>query len=179
MGEVWKDITGYEGFYQVSDFGRVRSVDRNVTYKNGTVVFYNGQLIKPIKDKKGYYGVGLSKGGLWKRVKVHRLVAKEFIPNLNNLPQVNHKDENKSNNKVDNLEWCTNEYNRGYGSSKDRQKRAVLQFDTKGNFIMEYESTAKTVEYGFIQGNVARCARGECNTHYGYVWKYKEDCING
>lgn len=97
MGEIWRDIDGYEGKYQVSNWGRVRNVKRNI-------------IIKPYLNHKGYEKVSLSRGtkGNTDKHRVHRLVALAFIPNPNDLPQVNHKDGNKRNNSVSNLEWCTN-----------------------------------------------------------------------
>lgn len=111
--EVWKDISGYEGIFQVSTFGRVRSVTRWINNCNGKYL-KQGIIRRPIMDHKGYLQVGLSKDGIEKKRRVHRLVAETFIDNPNNYPQVNHKDENKTNNCVDNLEWCDNDYNCHY-----------------------------------------------------------------
>lgn len=107
MVEVWKDIEGYEGLYQVSNMGRVKSLIKGIILKQWT-------------DKDGYRQVGLLK----KTFKVHRLVAKAFIENPDDLPLVNHKDENKANNNITNLEWCTNEYNLSYGTA--RKKYQIL-----------------------------------------------------
>ena len=108
MNEEWRDIKGYEGLYQVSNLGRVRS-------------FYNnkGKILKGTPDKDGYLRVALYKNGP-KKYGIHQLVAKMFIPNPNNLPAINHKDENKQNNTTENLEWCTIAYNNSYG---DRLKK--------------------------------------------------------
>ena len=106
--EIWKDIPGYEGLYQVSNFGRVKSLRK--------------AIIMSIRiNKKGYSTIGLSKNGVFNRKSIHRLVAEAFLPNPDNLPQVNHKDEDKSNNRVDNLEWCSQLYNNIYGSRMERQ----------------------------------------------------------
>ena len=96
--EVWKDIKGYEGLYQVSNLGRIKSIRRNI-------------IMKVRKDKYGYYQLGLTKNKEQKTFKAHRLVAETFIPNHNNLPEINHKDEDKTNNRVENLEWCTSQEN--------------------------------------------------------------------
>ena len=111
MKEVWKDIQDYEGFYQVSNLGRIKSLGNSKTRKE--------KILKPIYHKQ-YYQITLSKNNIRIQYRVHRLVAEAFIPNPDNLPQVNHKDENKLNNYVDNLEWCDALYNNNY---KDKGKR--------------------------------------------------------
>ena len=113
--EIWKDIEGYEGLYQVSNFGRVRSLDRYVEYigtnqthkKMNMKQFKKGKILVPMLHKNGYLFIALPK----KQKSIHRLVAEAFIPNPNNLPQVNHKDCNKQNNNFKNLEWCNQSYN--------------------------------------------------------------------
>ena len=114
MEEIWKDIEGYEGLYQVSNFGNIRSLE---------TIAPSGKFVKQIirkqsKDKDGYCIIGLNKNKSQKTYKVHRLVAKSFIDNPNNLPEINHKDEDKTNNKVSNLEWCNSKYNLTYGARK-------------------------------------------------------------
>lgn len=111
MDEVWKDIEGYEGLYQVSNTGQVKSLNYNQTGE-----------IKVLKqgNAKGYKRVGLFKNGKTKQYSVHRLVALAFISNPDDLPMVNHKDEDKTNNNVNNLEWCTHEYNMSYGTRNER-----------------------------------------------------------
>ena len=115
--EIWKDIEGYEGLYQVSNLGRVRSISRINCY--GRVV--TGKILSIHDNGKGYKFVRLSKYGKPKQEYIHRLVATAFIDNQDNLPEVNHKDENKENNCVYNLEWCSREYNHGYGTARQRQ----------------------------------------------------------
>lgn len=110
--EIWRNIEGYEGLYQVSNQGNVRSLN----YKQTGMV----QVLKPGKHTRGYLLVTLYKDGKAKGCKVHRLVAQAFLPNPDNLPQVNHKDENPSNNRVENLEFCTAKYNTNYGSRNQR-----------------------------------------------------------
>lgn len=124
--EVWKDVVGYEGFYQVSNLGQVKSMPRTVHAGFGTNHFanhLNGRLLKPgLQGKRNlkYYAVTLSKYGKVKRCLVHRLVAEAFISNPENLPVVNHKDENPLNNVADNLEWCSVYQNNNYGTRKQR-----------------------------------------------------------
>ena len=121
--KIWKDIKGYEGYYQVSNTGFIRSVDRWITYKNGSKHFLKGEPLKGRPDRDGYLIIGLAKEGKQRYIGIHRLVAEAFIPNPNNLPQVNHKDENKTNNSVWNLEWCTSKYNVNYGTGNSRRSK--------------------------------------------------------
>lgn len=111
MEEVWKDVTGYEGFYKVSNYGRVKSVDREIISKNGDVRLLKGSIRKSSNNSKGYQHITLSKDNNQRTVFVHRLVAESFIPNPNKLPIVNHIDGDKSNNIVTNLEWVNNSQN--------------------------------------------------------------------
>lgn len=132
--EIWKDIEGYEGLYQVSNLGRVRSLDRYTKGKNNSKIFKKGKLLKISQNQHGYNIVQL-----WNKQKcfqtgVHRLVAQAFIPNPNNLPQVNHKDENKINNCVDNLEWCSAEYNTNYGTCIKRRSEKQKNVPRKNQY---------------------------------------------
>ena len=129
MEEIWKDMAGYEGVYQVSNLGRVRSLDRYIhqtsRYGKSFKQLRKGQLLKLSLGLDNYLDVTLSTPEIGPRTfRVHRLVAQTFIPNPNNLPFVNHKDECKTNNIVDNLEWCTNEYNMNYGTRNARISKA-------------------------------------------------------
>ena len=136
--EEWRDIEGYEGLYQVSNKGRVRNINKN-PYR----------MMKPHHNQRGYCQVALSSGGTYILVAVHRLVAQAFIPNPNCLPQVNHKDEVKDNNSVDNLEWCNNKYNCGYGTRGKRigeKLKGVKHSDERrmkriGHFVSEETKT--------------------------------------
>ena len=113
--EIWKDVVGYEGYYQVSNMGRVYSFKTNKILKQSVA--------------RGYLQVGLLDNGKQKTGIVHRLVAEAFLPNENNYPCVNHKDENRKNNNVSNLEWCTHEYNNNYGTRKEKASKTM-----KGKF---------------------------------------------
>lgn len=170
MYEYWKDIKGYEGLYMVSNLGRVKSLNyRNTGQK---------KVLKTPLSSCSYREVALCKNCKYKVVLVHRLVAEAFIPNPDNLPQVNHKDEDKSNNRVDNLEWCDAKYNCNYSKhnkkSKENKGKIVCQYSIDGEFIALYRSASMVQkQLGYYSKYISRCCRGEANTAYGYKWKYK------
>ncbi len=128
MQEQWKDINGFEGKYQISNFGRVKSLDRKVLQFNGiydSYRLYKGKILKKFTSNRGYEKVILYDKKGKKTVNVHRIVAEAFIPNPKNLPQVNHIDENKRNNCISNLEWCDSKYNINYGSRNQKTSKAL------------------------------------------------------
>ena len=179
--EVWKDIAGYEGFYQISSLGRVKSLARVITKSNGVKLNVKETIRKQSKCPKGYLFISLNGENKRKMHKVHRLVAETFIPNPDNKPQVNHIDGNKRNNKVENLEWVTNSENQIHALDKGLVKRninshrskRVRQYTRDGMFIKEFPSVAQVErELGFKNRHVATACRGEEKTAYGYVWKY-------
>lgn len=155
--EIYKDIEGYEG-YKISNYGNVKSLK-----------FGKEKILKQTKDKDGYLYVGLCKQGKIKMCKVHRLVAKAFIANPNNLQQVNHKDENKTNNNVTNLEWCTNEYNINYGTRNQRASKQVICLET-GVIYPSLKEVKR--QLGFAQSYISFACRGKRKRAYGYTWKY-------
>ena len=167
--EYWKPVVGYEGLYMVSNWGRVKSIK-----------FGKERILKPVTNSSGYLLVGLYKNNIEKKYSVHRLVAEAFIPNPYNLPQVNHKDENKQNNVVSNLEWCTHEYNNTYGTrikrQKEKIKKPIIQCDIKGNYINEFNSINDAANSLHILAcNISNCLKGrQKSTPRGlYTWKYK------
>ena len=168
MKEIWKDIEGYEG-YQVSNMGRVRS------FKYGKV-----RILKPVANKNGYLKVQLYKNNSLKTIFIHRLVAMAFIPNPNNLPQVNHKDEDKTNNIVSNLEWCDAKYNSNYGTARKRMiekiQKVVIQIDKNTNVIINIFPSLMEAkrQTGYNHGHICKCCKGKLKTTGGYKWSYKD-----
>ena len=170
--EIWKDVVGYEGLYQVSNNGRVKSLK-----------FGKEKILKPGKLKNGYLRVNLCKNEKQKHFLVHRLVALTFITNPNNLPDVNHKDENKENNRVENLEWCDCKYNINYGTRTQRiaekntngkLSKLVLQFTLDGKFVREFKSGMDIKRnLGYSCGNISSCCLGKRKSANGFIWKYK------
>lgn len=180
MKEEWKDIAGYEGLYQVSNFGNVRSVDRHTETSN-SVRFYKGRLMKQCKNRNGYMQVSLCKNGCYKCCLVHRIVAIAFIQiSDSDKNEVNHKDENKENNNACNLEWVTRIENEMHGTKKERQsnkmKHPIVQYGLNGKYIKEWKSAldAEKEMRGKNTGNICNCLKGKTKTAYGYIWKYKE-----
>lgn len=127
MTEIWKAVKGYEGFYEVSNFGNVRSLDRVIKSKHNGTTLRKGRILIPFyEEKKRYYQISLTKDRKVKKYRVHRLVAVAFLENPFNYTDVNHKDEDKTNNNVDNLEWCTRKYNNNYGTKPERTRKAMM-----------------------------------------------------
>ena len=159
--EIWKDCKGYEGKYQVSNLGRVWSIKSQ-------------KCLKPYIMNNGYKQVSLMcKNGKVKKELVHRLVAIAFIDNPNNLPQVNHIDENKENNCLDNLEWCDPKYNSNYGTRTKRVSKPQM----KKVYCVELDKTYDSAKYaaqelGLHKENIAACCRGQRNTCGKYHWRY-------
>ena len=188
--EIWKtavyDGEVYEGLYKVSNWGRILSLNYRRTGKP--------ELMNPGKDANGYSKVELSKNGETKTCLVHRLVAETFLPNPENKPEVNHKDEDKTNNFVflnedgtvnkekSNLEWKTHRDNINHGTRNERVSKAltngkkskrVLQLSLSGDLIREWPSTNECGRNGFNKGAVAACCRGEISHYKGFLWMYK------
>lgn len=161
--EVWKDIKDYEGLYQVSTYGNIRNCRKN---KNN--VLY--------KSLRTYYGVKLSKNNIKEFKSIHRLVAETFIQNPENKTEVNHKDGNKLNNKVDNLEWCNHSENQLHAYKNNLQKPTkispVSKFDLQGNLIKSYFSIKEAKEDNKNCSKIGECCRGKRKSAGGYFWKY-------
>lgn len=153
-----KDVVGYEGLYAVTSCGKIWS-------------YQSQKFLKPRVNNNGYLFVDLCKNGKVKKFYVHRLVAEAYIPNQNNLPQINHKDENKTNNCLQNLEWCDAKYNSNYGTRNEKIKKPILQFDLNGNFIREWPSAMDVGKV--VNSTICKCLKGKYKQAYGFIWKYK------
>lgn len=186
--EIWKDIRGFEGYYQISNYGRVKSLK----YHGG--VRKNPKILKGIKNSENYIQVELIINNVRTRKSIHRLVAEYFLSNPNNYPIINHKDENPCNNHVDNLEWCTYKYNSNYGNCKEKIKqalrgknggKAIIQYSLNNEFIAEYPSLGEAARItGFGSTHIRDCCLGykkdyrtkktyPCTNCKGYIFKYK------
>ena len=177
MGENWKDISGYEGLYQVSDMGRVKSICSHVRLQNGELMKKKPHILKP-QNRCGYRCVNLFKDGSIHTVNIHRLVTESFLPNPHNYPVVNHKDENKTNNNVGNLEWCSHAYNLNYGTAKRRraisQGKVVLQLDKNGVLIKRHLTLMDAYrDTGVDYRNISLCCYHKRKTAGGYCWKFE------
>lgn len=166
----WKDIKGYEGYYKISDDGLVFSVRKN-------------KVLKTSKTHYGYEFIVLYAHNTEKTHLIHRLVANEFIPNPNNYPCVNHKDEIRNNNKVENLEWCTHKYNNNYGTYRERNSKSHINHSSiskkviclkNGVFLKEYPSMREAErQTGIKNQNISKCCNNRVKTAGGYEWKLK------
>lgn len=170
--EVWKDVVGYEGTYMVSNLGRVRGM--------------YGKILRPLVRQHGYLSVFLYGKGdnarKYKQFSIHRLVAEAFIENPNGYAEVNHLDEDKTNNRADNLEWCDRKYNTNYGTTQKRRadkirngprSKPIDQLDLRGNYIATYPSMAEIKRtLGYEQSAICFAAQGKFSQAYGYKWRY-------
>lgn len=175
------------GIYQVSNLGSVRSLTRKVNTFNGFRIT-QGKILKPLKANNGYYRIDLKQHQKNKYISIHRLVAETFIPNPNNLPQVNHKDNNPANNRADNLEWCTQSYNikyaYKYGNAKPtsgcfekgnipHNRRKINQYSKNKELIASYISIKEASNCTHIKRTaINNCLSKRCKTSGGYIWEY-------
>lgn len=192
MEEIWKDITGYEGIYQVSNLGRIKRIGN---YSNQYTTWKSEKILKPKTHTNGYKTIILSKNNQKETFYIHRLVAKTFIPNPNNLPEINHKDGDKTKNYADNLEWCTRRENNIHMYKILNAKRAkgcygkkkkVVKVDKNTNIILEIfdsiELAAKSVN-GLPANISAVCNFAKCPEKYkrkmlsykGFKWRFATD----
>lgn len=182
--EKWRPIVGYENYYEVSDWGDIRSLSRRVKCRGGKFRTIDGQ-IRPstFNNHTGYMSVLLSKDNKQKRFLIHRLVAEAFIPNPDNLPQVNHINEIKTDNRVENLEFCDSKYNNNYGTKPQKQSevqinhplksKTVYQYTLDGKFIAEYPSTREIQrQLGYNHAQISLCCRDKLKSSHNFIWKY-------
>lgn len=194
--EIWKPIKGYEGRYEVSNFGSVKSLDRIVDRLDNkgrpSYVTVKGRMLKPtlsVRNTGGYETVKLMIDNKGKTKKVHRLVAEAFIPNPNKYPEVNHKNEVKTNNHMSNLEWCTKEYNNSYGTRYKRihshpnsiiamkefgkpMRKKVKATCLKTGVTKIYKSMLSAENDGFDSGHISKVCKGKRKQHKGFKWEY-------
>ena len=181
--ETWKEIEGYEGAYEVSTFGRVRSLDREYykCYSDGKMQLtkHRGRILKLRLNDKGYYVVTIVYNHTVKTLLINRLVAKAFLPNPYNLPEVNHKDENPKNNHVDNLEWCDRLYNIRYGTGIERRmkplRRKIEQLTKDGRHVAYHLGVREIcLVTGMDRRSIQRCLHNKpkFKTAYGYRWRF-------
>lgn len=184
--ECWRWVTGFEGLYQVSTRGRVRSVDRWIIGKDGKKQFYEGRILKPFRDKGGYLTVTLCRNGKPRAFRVHRMVLEVWGDgNPENKPQAHHRDENKENCAVENLSWASAKENANFGTRNKRiagsmlngkLSKAVEAIDpSTGEVVLEFPSAKEAERNGFDSGHISKCCLGKkwCKTHRGYIWRYK------
>ena len=173
--EIWKDIKNYEGLYQVSNLGRIKSLPKKTTNQ-----YSKEKILKPYGAKGDYYRIILTKNKVHKIHYVHRIVAEAFLSKSSDKLVVNHKDENKQNNNANNLEWCTPYYNQVYGTKNKRsgQNRGIkiIQYDLEGNFIKEWNSI-KEAEKTLKIFNISNSIKGQSRYKNvgGFNWKLKEE----
>lgn len=185
--EIWKDIEGYEGHYQVSNIGRIKRLEKSVMF-GSRIKKLKVLILKTYRKTDGYWFVRLSKNDIPKNFYVHRLVAIAFIPNPENKPEVNHINGIKSENNILNLEWNSKKENiihgyrnglqkasrKGVFGSDNKCSKPILQFDLNGNLIQEFDSgVIASKETGLSRGNISSCLKGKIKHTGGFIWKYK------
>ncbi|MES2620168.1 MAG: NUMOD4 domain-containing protein [Bacteroidota bacterium] len=189
--EIFKDIKGYEGFYQVSNLGTVRSIERKYIDSKGVQKRRSGKVLSPFKTRCGYLLVIVSKEGIAIKYSIHRLVAETFINKVDKRECVNHIDGNKQNNAVDNLEWCSHSENIKHafrtglkkpsmhrvGKKNEQNGKSVRiqQLTKDGLLIKEYPSiseAARQLNIRFGTSNIGSCANGKLSIAYGFKWQY-------
>lgn len=168
--ELWKDIKGYEGLYQISNKGRVKSL----IFKNRMTTIKREKILKNQRTNS-YYHIILRKDGITKNYLIHRLVAEAFVENSYNYKEINHKDENILNNDANNLEWCDHSYNINYGNRKQKVKEklqvSISQYDLGGKFVKEWPCMNDAIRY-YNNKHIFDVCKGERKKASGYFWRY-------
>lgn len=178
ISEEWRPVIGYEGLYEVSSLGKVKSVSRLDDNRR----FLSSKQLCLFSDKDNYKRVNLWKNGHMKQYPVHRLVANAFIPNPHGYPCVNHLDENKANNVIDNLEWCSFARNNSWGTRGARIARKkcipIIQLDKKGNKLHRFESCIAAAAFiGVSKSAICDCLKGRTKTCSGYILQYEKAVV--
>lgn len=177
--EIWADIPGYEGAYQVSDFGDVRSLDRVVNHKRWGTMKRKGKMLKQVKNSDGYPGVYLYRDGEMTRQPVHRLVAELFCEKTGDDLEVNHRNENKEDNRASNLEWITHADNVRYGTGNPRRAKSLsipVIATREDGTELRFESCADAARtLGILRGEISRCCRGIYKSYKCMKWRYAEE----
>lgn len=185
-GEIWKNIKGWEGYYMVSNKGRVKSLSREVLYSNNRKHKYKGRIMKAKVNKKGYVTVCLSQNGYYCSRRLHQLVIAAFLDRPNGYDQINHKDENKQNNELVNLEYCTGRYNNNYGTKAKRAAEKQMNDPNRSISIYQYTIDGELIDmfpsmkeaFRKTKADVRRicaCCNGYRKTENGYVWAYSNE----
>lgn len=177
-GEIWKDVKDFVGLYQISNYGQVKSLNRIVEYKNGKIYCYKTKILKQSIDSYGYAVVGLTKQKNIKTKKVHRLILEAFVPISEEKLQVNHIDENKLNNTLENLEWCTTKYNTNHGTSIVRRSKKCNKavIGERKNKKIRFESLREASLYVNTPiSGISLALSGKRKTAGGYTWNYQKE----
>lgn len=185
--EEYRDIKGFEGLYQVSNLGNVKSLERKVWCSRGRGYYKTipEKIMKTYDNGYGYLFVYLTKDGEQEKCYIHRLVAEAFLENPENLPEVNHISEDKEDNRVSNLEWCSSKYNCNHGTRNRRIAEAmtnhpklskpVIAISKESGLILEYPSAHEASrQTGIAQSSIAECCQGKLKSCGGYYWMYKD-----
>ncbi len=184
--EIWLPIADYPN-YQISNYGRVKSLERTIFMPNGGIKYIPEKLLTPCQSSNGYLKVNLYDNGKHKLISIHRLVANAFIPNHNNFPQINHKDENKENNHIDNLEWCNCVYNINFGTRNKKSSISQINHPKKSKQVNQYSLDGKTLikiwqstheierQLGYSHQNISNCCKGKYKSAYGSIWRFNEN----
>lgn len=175
--EFWMDVPNFEGYYQDSTYGRVKSILRKTECPQcGGCRTVPERILKPRKDKYGYLYLDLNKNGKAKTFKVHRIIADTFIANFNNENQINHLNEVKTDNQVWNIRYCSASENINWGTRNERIQKKIIQYDMDGKFIKEWDSgTIASRELGLYNSNLVECLKGRRKTAGGFKWAYKKE----
>jgi len=177
--EEFRAVKDYEGYYEISNLGRLKSLSRLVRCNgklNSKMKKTKEKIMSPVLDKDGYVDIIMQNKGMFKHGKIHRLVAFAFIPNPKNYKYINHKNEIKDDNNVINLEWCTQKYNNSYNNGMVKRnklkRKPIIQYDLDMNIVNNWDSTMSASRNGFCSSNISSCLRGVTKTHKGFKWEF-------